>query len=147
MQEKRLSLIAPAVVGALLVLESAAMLCLAVSGFVIGGFVGALAFLAGGGSATNEQLAQGFLMMAITLVSPFVVAAVLVVGGVLLLLRRRRRVIIAVGVFAVTAQFAFHPFFGAGFHAAELVPGALHLLAIAVGFAFVPAPVAIAASA
>jgi hypothetical protein len=52
--------------------------------------------------------------------------------------RRGSSTIIAVGGFAIAAQIAYHPFFQAGFHAAELLPGVLHVLTIVVGFACVP---------
>jgi hypothetical protein len=147
MPETRFSLIARTVAGGLLLLESLLMLIVGVFGGMIGGLMGALAFLVGGGSATDEQLAQGFAVIAITIASPFVMAAVLAVGGVFILLRRRSGVIIATGIFAVAAQIAFHPIFKERFHAAELVPCVVHLLAIVVGVVFVPAVVANTASA
>jgi hypothetical protein len=147
MGENRLALLAPRVVGGLLVLESLGIMFLAVFAAIVGSLAGALAFGVSGGSATNEQVAQAAVVMAITLASPFVVAGVIAVGGVLLLLRRRRGVVITVGVFAVVAQIAFHHFFAEGFHVAELVPCAVNLLAIAVAFAFVPAPAATSAPA
>lgn len=139
MGETRLSLNARVIVGGLLVLESLLVLIVAVFTAIIGGLVGPLAFLAGGGGATDDKIAQGFAVIALTIASPFVAAGVLSVGGVFLLLGRRKRVVITAGIFAMTAQVALHLSLAEGFHAAELVPGAVHLLAIAVGFTFVPA--------
>ena len=139
MTEQRWSRIVRVVVGGLLLLEAIAMLILAVFVSIIGSLAGALAFGVSGGSATDEQLAQGFAVIAVSIASPFVVASVLAVGGVLLLLRRGSSAVIAAGGFAIAAQIAYHPFFQAGFHAVELLPGVLHVLTIAVGFACVPA--------
>ncbi len=134
----QLSIIARMVVGVLLVLEAIAMLFVGVFVGMIGGLAGVLAFGVSGGGATSAKLTQGIAVMALTIASPFVMAAVLLVGGVLLLLRRGKYVVIAIGIFAIAAQVAFHPIFEARLHAAELVPGALHLLAIALAFGFVP---------
>jgi hypothetical protein len=55
-------------------------------------------------------------------------------------LRRAKSLVIAVGVFALVAQLVFHFVVAEGFHTADAVIAALHLGAIAVGFACVPAP-------
>lgn len=138
MLEQRWSRIVRVVVGGLLLIEAIVMLILAVFASIIGSFAGALAFGVGAGSASDQQLAHGLAIIAVTIASPFVVACVLGVGGVLLLVRRSSSIIIAAGGFAIAAQIAYHPFFQAGFHAAELLPGVLHVLTIAVGFACVP---------
>jgi len=138
MTEERWSRIARAVIGGLLLLEAIGMLILAVFVSMIGSLTGVLAFGVSGGGATDQQLAQGLAVIALSIASPFVVGSALAVGGVLLLLRRGSSAVIAAGGFAIAAQIAYHPFFQAGFHAAELLPGVLHVLTIAVGFACVP---------
>jgi hypothetical protein len=138
MREMRWSQIAPAVVGGLLLLEAGAMLIVAFVTFIIGGLVGMLAFVAGAGGATDEQIAQGFGMIALTLASPFVMTGVLGFGGVMLLLRWGRYVTVVASVVAILAQIAFHVYVDQGFHPAGLAPLALHVLAIVVAFAYVP---------
>jgi hypothetical protein len=138
--------VARVVAGGLLVLEALVMLGVALFVGLIGGLAGAMAVIFGSGGATDAKLAQGIAVIALTIVSPFVVAAVLGVGGVLLLLRKGRPVVIAAGFFAIAAQVAFHLLVEKEFHAAELVPCALHLLVIVVGFVGMPAPAATAAA-
>lgn len=138
MTEQRWSRVARIVVGGLLLIEAIVLLILAVFVSIIGSLAGALAFGVSGGSATDAQVAQGLAVIVVTIASPFMVGSVLAVGGMLLLLRRGSSAVIAAGGFAIAAQVAYHPFFQAGFHAAELLPGVLHVLTIAVGFACVP---------
>src|SRR5687768_6295129 len=104
MAESYLSRIARVVVGALLVVESIVLVMVGVFAGIVGGLAGALAFAAGGGGATDAQLAQGFALVAISLASPFVVAAALVLAGILLPVSRGRGVIVAAGIFALAAQ-------------------------------------------
>jgi hypothetical protein len=142
MTEKRLPLLACQVVGGLLVLESIAMLILALFFGVVGTLMGALAFGVGAGDATDKQLVQGVAVILLTLASPFVLAAVLAVGGVFLLLRRRKGIVVAAAVIAIAAQLTAHLYLGKGWSFAELLPFAVQLAAIFVAFAFVPAPAA-----
>lgn len=138
MAEKRWANVARSIVGGFLVIESLAMLFLGGLTTIVGGLAGGLAFLAGAGNATEDQIRNTFLVMALSLASPYVVAAVLAAGGVFLLLGKRKGIIVAAGMLAIAAQVAFHRFVAPEFHAAELVPCAAHLLAIAIGIAFVP---------
>jgi len=138
MKEKRWSIIARSIVGVLLVLESLALLFVGAFTAVVGSLVGGLAFVAGAGSATHEQVAQGFAAIALTIASPFVVAAALGLGGVLLILRLGRPMIIAAGLIAIGAEIAFQVLVAEGFHAVALIPYALHAGVIALSFSVVP---------
>jgi len=134
MTEKH-SRIACLVVGGFLVLESLAMLLIALFAGVIGTLVGALAIGVGAGNATNEQFAKGIGVMILTLASPFVVAAVLGLQGGLLLLRKKGGLIIGAGLFAIAAQFAFHPLFEQEFRVADLALLMVQFTAIALAVA------------
>lgn len=138
MPESRGSYVARMVAGVLLVLESALLLVIAMFTAIVGGFMGLLAFGVEGGSATDAQIAQGFAMIAFTIVSPFVVAALLLLGGVLLLFRRAKSVVIVSAVVAIAAQAAFHVHVEKGFSVAGAVPLALHLGTIVIAIASVP---------
>src|SRR5262245_37294243 len=109
---------APVVVGALLLLESVAVLFVAMFTAVVGGLVGALAFGVSAGSATSRQLAETTVVMVASLASPFLVALVLAAGGTFLLLRRGKSVVIGAGVVALVAQVVFHFVVAEGFHTA-----------------------------
>ncbi len=146
MRDGRVS-VAPLVVGGLLLLESIAMLIMAVFVALIGGLTGALAFGVGAGSATNEQIARGALMVALTISSPFVMAGALALQGWLLVFRRGRVIVIAAAVVALALQVCFHVWLEEGFHLAELVPIALQLAAIGLGFSLRRAVVAPATAA
>ena len=138
MKEKRWSFIARSVVGVLLVLESLALLFVGAFTAIVGSLVGGLAFVAGAGAATEKQVAHGFLAIAFTIASPFLVAAALGLGGVFLILRMGRPIIIAASLVAIAAEVAFQVLVAEGIHAAALVPYALHVVAIALAFAVVP---------
>lgn len=105
---------------------------------MIGGLMGGLAFVSGAGSATDEQIAKGFAMIGLTIVSPFVVASSVALAGVLLLFRRQPLTVVVACAFALLAQLVFHVFVDRGFHAAGLVPAVLHLTAIGVVLKCVP---------
>jgi hypothetical protein len=141
-KEQRAPFVARMVIGALLILES--LVLLVVAGFIaiIGGLAGALSFLAGAGSATPEQVTQGFTIIALTLATPFVMTAIIGAGGFLLLLGRWRVAIVAAGVLAIAAQVALHLLTEEGFQLLEVVPIVLHLATITAGLAFVPVPAA-----
>lgn len=138
MRENRLGQVAPLVVGGLMMLEAAAMFVVAGVTVIIGGLVGALAFVGGAGGASDKQIAQGFAMIALTLATPFVVTAVLGLGGLMLMMRWGRRLVIASAVVAIGAQVVFHVYLAEGFHPAGLAPLVLHLLAILVACVYVP---------
>ena len=134
------------VVGGLLVLESMVLTCIGLFGGVVGTVVGALAIGVGGGSATNDQFAKSIGVMILTLASPLVVAAVLALEGGLLLVGKKGGLIVAAGLLAITAQFAFHPLFEQEFHVADLALFAVQLTAIALAVALLrstPAQVSI----
>src|SRR5262249_17270091 len=124
--------------GALLVIESLVMLLVANFVGILGGLTWALALGVSGGSATDRQIAEAAHVMELTIPSPFVVAGVLAVGGVLLLLRRGRPIGVGALAVAIAAQVAFHYVAKEGFHALDLVPCTLHLLAITVALALIP---------
>ena len=135
--ESRSSRIARAVVGGLLVAESLAMLVAALFA-VVGSLSGVLALGGFAGGAKEAVVGHGIGVVVLATLTPFVVTVALGVGGALLLLRRRRGVIVAAGLLALAVQIAFHVFVEGVFHAAELVPCAVHVAAVVVGFTCVP---------
>lgn len=138
MPESRASYTARMLVGVLLLLESAALFVLASFTAIIGGLTGLLAFGFGAGSSTDEQIAQGFAMIAVTIIAPFVGTVLLLLAGVLLLFRRGKAVIIAAGMAALAAQAVFHVYVEEGFSAGGVVPLALNLASVVTAFACVP---------
>jgi hypothetical protein len=138
MPEKRWSLVARSVVGGLVLLESLGLLFIAAVTAIVGSLLGGLAFVAGAGGATDKQVAQGFAAIALTIASPFLIAAVLGLAGVLLILRLGRPIIVAAGLSAIAAQTAFQVLIAGRFYATALVPYALHVALIVLGFAVVP---------
>jgi hypothetical protein len=67
-----------------------------------------------------------------------VVTGVLGLGGLFLLMRWGRRLVIVAAIVAIAAQVLFHVYVAEGFHAAGLLPLALHVLAVVVACVYVP---------
>jgi hypothetical protein len=93
--------------------------------------------IGGVGGHTRASLRPVRLELLIAYGSPvFAVAAVLALEGWYLALGRRKRFVITVAVLMLAGQVALHVVLQFGFFAAEVLPGGLQLLAVALATGF-----------